>query len=366
MSRLLDFYLATAAGVYAIERPGERVLDHFSATDHPGLTFTDHGHALEWLFNESACLLACVQQSATSGMPSKAADLLMASVDLGESGANSLQFTQAAATVSAAAAQCGDTWAEGRARTMLSHVHSLSGRFADAEEEGRRAMELGRTTQDPVASGQAPNQRGIIALYEGRHDDAESHLNMALEAFRADDNQPGAASALCNLSRVHLATGRTESAVGLARQGVDIYEQDASGQALRLANGKYALGLALTQMERTEEARSVLDEALEVFRGSRQHLWHGMTLFRLAEVYLVENTPAPAASHAEQALAVLHGIGGDWRRANVLTVLGQSLAAIGHTGRARVCWSDALTVFDALGSPEAETVRALLSPARVA
>ncbi|MFF1811535.1 BTAD domain-containing putative transcriptional regulator [Streptomyces sp. NPDC058251] len=366
VSRLLDFYLATAAGVYAIERPGERVLTHFAATKWAGLTFPDRDRALEWLFSESNCLLACALQASTTGMQRKAADLLMAAVDLGESGANSLQFTQAAVAVSDAAQAAGDSWAEGRARTMLTHVHSVSGRFAEAEAEGKRALELGLSAGDPVACGQAPNQRGIIALYEGRHADAEAHFERALEAFRSDGNQPGAASALCNLSRVHLATGRTESAVTLAQTGIEIYEQDVTGQTLRLANGKYALGLALTNAGKTAEAQSALLSALEVFRDSRQRLWHGMTLFRLAELHLSDRGPALAASHAEQALAVLRGIGGEWRRGNVLTVLGRALMAIGHTDRAHVCWREALAIFEELGSPEAAEVRKLVVPAAVA
>ncbi|PZX40297.1 DNA-binding SARP family transcriptional activator [Streptomyces sp. DvalAA-21] len=99
LSRLLDFYLATAAEVYALERPGERVLDHFSRTVHPGLTFRVRETALDWLFSESSGLLACARQSAGAGMPRRAADLLMAVVDLGESGANSHQFATAARAV---------------------------------------------------------------------------------------------------------------------------------------------------------------------------------------------------------------------------------------------------------------------------
>ena len=172
----------------------------------------------------------------------------MAAVDLGESGANSHQFATAAKAVSEAAEAAGDAQAEGRARTMLTHVHSVSGRFADAEAESRRALELGRLADDPVSLGQAPNQRGIIALYENRHADAESHLTEALAAFRADGNRPGEASALCATCPASTSPqGRTASAVDLAQQGVGIYEADASGLALRLANGKYALGLALTR-----------------------------------------------------------------------------------------------------------------------
>ncbi|MGW1433871.1 AfsR/SARP family transcriptional regulator [Streptomyces griseus] len=365
LSRLLDFYLATAAGVYALERPGERVLDHFTPTEYPGLTFPAREAALDWLFTESSGLLACARQSAAIGMPQRAADLLMAVVDLGESGANSHQFATAAKAVSEAAKAAGVPRAEARARTMLSHVHSVSGRFAEAEAEAMRALDLGRLAQDAVSQGQAPNQRGIIALYENRHDDAEAHLTQALTAFRADGNKPGEAAALCNLSRVHLATGRTATAVRLAEEGVAIYDSDASGLALRLANGKYALGLALIGSGRTDPARHVLLEALQIFRESRQQLWHGMTLFRLSELHLTEQEGAQAAAHAEQSLVVLRGIGGDWRRANVLTVLGRALTVIGQTDRAQVCWGEALTVFEELGSPEAEAVRQLLDPAGV-
>ena len=85
-----------------------------------------------------------------------------------------------------------------------------------------------------------------------------------------------------------------------------------------------------------------------MFRDSRQRLWEGMTLFRLAEVDLTARRPAQAAANAELALTVLRGIGGDWRRGNVLTVLGRALSAIGQTGRAQVCWREALDIFEAL------------------
>ncbi|MCQ9181459.1 tetratricopeptide repeat protein [Streptomyces sp. IBSBF 2953] len=365
MSRLLDFYLATATGVYAIERPGERVLDHLSRGSYPGLEFPDRGQALDWLFAEASGLLAAVQQAGTAGMLRRAADLLFAAVDLGESGLSSRQYVLAATAVTRAAQRTGDAYAEGRARLMHSHILGVSGQFAESDREAGAALKLGLAAGDPVVCAQAPNQQGIIALYTGRHDEAEQHLTEALAAFRADRNSPGEASALCNLSRVHLATGRIDSAVSLARQGVAIYERDDTGMALRLANGKYALGLALTSAGDITPALAALTDALGMFQDARQQLWHGMTLFRLAELHLADGAPARAAACAEQALAVLHGIGGDWRRANVLTALGRGLHGVGQLDRARVCWQEALAAFEALNSPEAADVRSLLASAPV-
>ncbi|MFF3503742.1 BTAD domain-containing putative transcriptional regulator [Streptomyces sp. NPDC003247] len=364
LSRLLDFYLATAAGVYAIERPGDRLVDHLATPVYPGLTFQDRRRAQDWLYAEAVSLLACVRQSAASGLLGRAVDALWAAVDLAESGTNSKAYEGVASALRAAAREGGDPRAEARALITLAYAHSVTGRFDLADEEASRARELTSAATDPLASCWSSNVLGVIALYRSRHDDGEAHLTHAIESFRACDDRPGEASALCNLSRIHLATGRTDSAVSLARQGTEMY--DAMGHALKGANGRYALGLALTQHGRLPEAAARLQEALKVFRDSRQRLWEGMSLFRLAEVDLAAGRPAQAASSAETALTVLRGIGGDWRRANVLLVLGHALSGIGQPGRAQVCWREALESFEALGAPEADSVRALLKPLAMA
>ncbi|MFD7531425.1 MULTISPECIES: BTAD domain-containing putative transcriptional regulator [unclassified Streptomyces] len=359
LSRLLDFYLATAAGVYALERPGDRLVDHLEPTGHAGLSFTDRHTALDWLYAEAGTLLACVRQSSRPGTLRRAVDVLWAALDLGESGANSKQYETTAYAVRDAARSCDDRRTEVRALVTLADVHHASGRFDQAEQEAEEVMRLVEADLDPLPGCWAPNARGIMALYQSRHEDGETYLTQAIDNFRRIQDRPGEASALCNLSRIHLATGRTDSAVSLAQQGIDIY--DSLGHALRSANGRYALGMALTQSGQFGNATDRLLEALTVFRDSRQRLWEGMTLFRLAEVDLAAGCTTDAAAKAEQALTALRGIGGEWRRGNVLTVLGRALRDIGQFKRAQVCWDEALTIYEDLGSHEAADVRALLA-----
>lgn len=133
------------------------------------------------------------------------------------------------------------------------------------------------------------------------------------------------------------------------------------GATLRLANANYALGMALAQAGQADDALARLRQALTTFRDKRQRLWEGMTLFRLAEAHLALADPAQAAPFAEQALATLRDIGGGWRRAQVLTVLGRALSGIGQAGRARACWEQALAVFEKLGSKDSVEVRNLLA-----
>lgn len=363
LSRVLDFYLTTAAQVFAIERPGDRLIDHLEPTQYGGLHFGDRQDALDWLYSEANSLLSTARQAVQGDSLRRGVDLLWAAKDLGESGANSKQYASAAIAAKEAARSAGDRRAEGRARTALINVHLVAGRYAEAEEEASRAVELARTVEDSIALYWASNDRGIIALIQGRNSDAEAHLLTAIDGSRKDGNAPLEASALCNLSRVRLAMGNTAHAVGLALEGIRIY--DRLGLTLRLANARYALGLAYTSAGRDSEALTELTEALRIFRANRQRLWEGTAHFRIAQAHFAARSPANAAQHAEQALAV-GCIGGDRTRANVLTTLGESLDALGQVDRARACWREALFLYEQTGAAEAEGVRARLSPASAA
>ncbi|MYV65218.1 tetratricopeptide repeat protein, partial [Streptomyces sp. SID2131] len=361
LSRLLDFYLSTAARVYAIERPGDRLVDHLEPTDYDGLSFTDRHEAQDWLYAEANCLLATVRRSAASpGTLRRGVDLLWASLDLAESGANSREYEAVATVLREAADRTGDVRAGARAANTLAYVHHYQGRFDQAEREGEEVVRMARTVGDPLPICWASNARGAIALYQARYEDGEKHLTLAIEEFRLAEDRAGEAAALCNLSRIHLATGRQDEAVRMARQGTEMY--DGMGHALKGANGRYALGLALTESGRLSEAGERLREALAVFVDSRQRLWEGMALFRIAEVDIAALQYGAAAAGAEKALTVLRGIGGEWRRGQVLTVLGKGLNGIGQSGRAQVCWQEALDIYEELSAPEASEVRSLLAP----
>ncbi|MDX3645834.1 AfsR/SARP family transcriptional regulator [Streptomyces sp. MB09-02B] len=364
MSRLLDFYLATASQVYAIERPGDRLVDHLEITVYPGLRFAEGSAALDWLYTEASCLLACVRQSAGTDRLRRAVDLLWAAKDLTESGANSHQYETTARAMCDATRAAGDARAEGRARMMLTNVLLVSGRIQQAEEQAGLAMELASTARDDRAISWVSNDRGIISLHQGRYADGKMFLEQAIEGYRTAGNRPGVALSLCNLSRAHLGMGSITKAVEVAEQG--LAAQLEIGRTMRLANGHFTLGIALTRAGRHAEALSQLSDALGIFIDHRQRLWEGVTNFRIAEAHLAAHRPTSAAQHAEQALA-LGVIGGDRMRGNVLTLLGRALFALGQADRARACWRDALGLYEQTGGTvEAKETRTLLTTPRAA
>ncbi|OII59756.1 AfsR family transcriptional regulator [Streptomyces sp. CC77] len=360
MSRLLDFYLATAARVYAVERPGDRLVDHLEPTrPGAGLVFEDRNAAQDWLYAEAHCLLACVRQAPPGPQLRRAVDLLWAAQDLAESGANSKAYESVARGSLDAALRSGDTRTEGRARTVLTNVHLVAGRYEAADEEAAVAARLAQAAGDAAPVYWSHNDRGIIAAVQGRYEAAEELLGRAKEGARADGNAPVEASALCNLSRTRVALGRTAQGIALAEEGIAIYER--VGHTLRLANARYALGVVLTQAGRLPEAMEQLGKALEQFERNRQRLWEGTAHFRIAQAHLAAHRPARAAQHAEQALSI-GCIGGDRTRGNVLITLGRSLDRLGQRDRARACWYEALLLLEQCGAGEAAEVRGLLTP----
>ncbi|MFI0263138.1 BTAD domain-containing putative transcriptional regulator [Streptomyces sp. NPDC017056] len=358
-SRLLDFYLATTASVYAIQRPGDTAPNHLEPTRWPGLEFDRPEPALQWLFTEARSLLACAAASTHAPALRRAADLMLVAKDLAESGSDARQYTQVNARLVAAAEEIEDARSLGRLHCPMVNIHIMAGQLQEAEQAAQAIREQQLRCSDPVIAARVYNDSGILACMQNRHADAETYLLRALDAFRRHGDQNGTASALANLSRTYLDIGRVTEAVGLAEQSLAICR--VIGATLRLANSRYALALVLAQAGRADDALAELAQARDVFHSHRHRLWEAMAYWRMAEIHLTAGRPARAAGLAEQALATSHGTGNNWLRANALSTLGRALQRTQHPDRARACWQEALAVYEELGSPEAADVRALLA-----
>ncbi|WP_181786094.1 AfsR/SARP family transcriptional regulator [Streptomyces phytophilus] len=359
LSRLLDFYLATTAKASALIRPGDTLVTHLSPVDHDGLHFEDRKAAHDWLSAEADCLLAAAVQFGSGDTLARTVDLLLVAKDLAESGAYSPQFVRSATIVLEAARAADHTRSQGRAHLILAASHIFAGRFEQTDVHATQAVLLSEAGEDVWVCGEAANLRGIVADLQGHSAQAQAHLESALAYYRADGNVEGESSSLSNLSRMHCAAGRVSIAVDLAEQAIAVHRQ--LGTDFRMANCMYALGIALTAAGRYDDALLQHTQALSIFRENRMHLWDGMTHFRMAEAALAAERHSQAAVLAEQALARLQGIGGDWHRGRVLTLLGRTLLAMGQRGRARACWTEAHRLLQKSDSAEAAEVSTLLA-----
>lgn len=129
-----------------------------------------------------------------------------------------------------------------------------------------------------------------------------------------------------------------------------------------MAECRYALGLALARTDRTSEALDQFDQALEIFQEGGRALGEGLVHFQRARILLTTGSAAQAAQEAEQALAIFRRVGGDRRRADVLSVLGDAMAGMKRqeSARAHTCWAEALAIYETLSDEESTEQRARL------
>ncbi|MEU9113711.1 SAV_2336 N-terminal domain-related protein [Streptomyces sp. NPDC048483] len=362
LSRLLDLYLAMGRRLHETRYPGERWRSRLPQVSSPALAkVKDTTQALAAWADETPHLLALVRQVAvtTPRLVRPAAVLLLLAQVTADSGALSAAFETAALTLAARAAREGDGQAEGRARAALAEAYAALGKFTEAEAQVRRADHLSDASGDPVTYFRAPYVQGIIALHQGRHEEAGRKLTAAWERCRDRKDELGEAAALAALARLWAAVGNSGDAVLFAERSVGIYRRAGNGSP-RLAHGLFALAEALSAAGRHTEALRALFQALPLFEEDGQHLWAGRTRCRTAEATAALIRPSEATSAAEDAAKRLLVPGGERWRADALAVLGHAETALGRKQGARGHWREALAVYEAFGAPEAAGVRALL------
>ncbi|MEV5595032.1 SAV_2336 N-terminal domain-related protein [Streptomyces sp. NPDC052496] len=366
LSRLLDWYLVTAHRAYGLDAPGALLLDRTAspASSVTAAPFADRRAAADWWAAEGAGALSVVQQVVelpSGAHTARCADTLLLLEPLLGAGRLTDRYEQTALAVTTGAATGRDKRAEARARLARARACLTADRFADAEDEARRAYRLGLDAGDPVTSGRAPLVRGAAAVGL-RRPDAEQHFTLAMSHCQVQGDRLGEAAVLVERSRLCVRDREAARGVGLARQGVDICR--AMGQGQRLGTGLYFLAVALAETGRHEEALAALQEASPLFDEAGQRLWTGLVQLRSAESCLAVNWADGAVRAAEEAVRLFAEAGGDRRMADGLSLLAHALDALGQEKRAQERWSEALALYETLNTPGSTgpTLRPPLEP----
>ncbi|MYW18610.1 AfsR family transcriptional regulator, partial [Streptomyces sp. SID2955] len=156
-----------------------------------GLRFSASGDALDWLYAEAGCLLACARQSSDAPRLSRAVDLLWVTRDLSESGSHAAPYESTAILLLDAAESSGDPRTVGRAALVLAESELFLSRFDAAERMAAQALREAETSGDTAVLCRAAALRGLVDFSRGRYGAAEARLDRALEGYRADGDRPG-------------------------------------------------------------------------------------------------------------------------------------------------------------------------------
>jgi DNA-binding SARP family transcriptional activator/tetratricopeptide (TPR) repeat protein len=361
LPRLLHWYTATCWQAFRLLRPADERVATAGAWAVGGASFGDVTEALEWLEVERSNLVAAVHQvAAEPELPAAAATQL--------------------------------------ARALFAFFH-VRGYLNDWVEVNRAAREVARRVGD--RTGQAHACRDLGAAYElrGEYQEGLKCLHDGLDGYAAAGDLAGQAACLNSIGLVHDSLGQLDDAAACLERSLAISRElaDRHSQAISLNN----LGEVYGRLGAHRRAQDCLEEALAIFHDTGNRAGQAAVQANLGEVLERQDVFRGAQVHYGQSLAVYREMDAPVGQALILTALGrvhrrqgrhpEALACLreglaiaervderrsaaiclrelgavhqetGEAPAARDHWSRALALFEELGVPEADEVRALLA-----
>lgn len=320
LHRLFDHYLHSA-------RAADRLLDAHRdpITIQPALPgavvdeHTDHEHAMRWLTEELAAILAVVERAGATGFDVHAWQLAWAVAYFVERRGHWEPWAAAQHTALASARRLGDSLGQAHAHRSLGRVHVHLDRVADAVAHLRHAQRLFRDAGDTAGEARVHFDLCWIDSRQGEHRTSLAHAERAFDLFRDIGHLSGQARALNNIAWGHNLCGDHQQAL------------EAAEQALRL-NEEIA--------DRFSDA-----DTWDVLGHAHQGLGHH----------------DESIACYERAAALYRDLGHRWAEAETIAHLGDSHHAAGAIGEAHDNWQRALAIFDELGHPDADAIRSTLN-----
>lgn len=399
LTRLLDYYLHTAAIAMDIVFPAERHRRPAippSSASAPALIGEEAARA--WLNAERPSLVAVALYSAVQGWPGHAtrfsatlfryldtegyypeaitihSHARRAAREIGdraaEAGAlNSLgvvdlrqgRYAQATTHFEQALAlyrECGDRMGEARALSNLGFVDFLQGSGQRAAGYLRQALAMFREIGDRPGEARTLASLGFVDLRQGRYQEAAAYLRQSLGLCRETRDWGGAARALGNLGEVEIRQGRYQQAAGHFQQALTLFRE--IGDRISESDALAGLGVIDLRQGRYQEAARYLEQALALCRETGDLSSQGCALNGLGELLLATGRPAEARTQLAAARDVATQAGEKYEQARAHEGLAGSYQASGSPARARRHWQEALALYAELGAPEADRISARL------
>jgi DNA-binding SARP family transcriptional activator/tetratricopeptide (TPR) repeat protein len=317
---VLDHYLHTAhAAALALSsrEPIELVSAEPDVTPEP---IADYSRALGWFEAERGVLAAAIAMSAETGFGTHAWQLAWTMATFLDRRGYWHEWTAIQRIAATAAARAGDTAGQAVTYRILGSACAKAGDFDGAQANLAICLGLYGKLGDRSGQARAHEILSWAADHQGRHADALGHAEEALRLFEAAENQSGQAEVLNTIGWYHALLGDSGQAKAFCQRALALCHSlgDRQGEA-----GTWdSLGYAEHQLGNFTDAVTCYENALRLFRE----------------------------------------LGDRLNEAIILTHLGDTYDAGGRAKDARVAWQQALDILDDLHHPDAEQVRAKLSP----
>ncbi|WP_433472115.1 BTAD domain-containing putative transcriptional regulator [Spirillospora sp. CA-142024] len=318
--RVLDWYLHMADAADRVLMPGRRrvPLDLPRPECRPA-ALTSAGAALTWCDEERLNLVAATRHAAEAGLHDVAWKLPFT---LWSYFSLRTRWTDWIVTHDIgldAVRESGDRYGEAHLLTSIANAYRDVQRFDEAFERFAAAVAIGREIGEPWIEASARTLRSV---------------------------------ALADLRRFGEATDDCERAEKIFR---------ALGDRWGEAWVRYQLGEICGKVRRPAEGIEHSRRALALFEQVDDHWGVSRTLWMLGQAYRDLGRLEEAEDHSRRALSAARAIGNRLGEGFALLNLGKIRNDAGDGAAARRLWGQALGIFEQLGAPQAERVRARLA-----
>jgi DNA-binding SARP family transcriptional activator/tetratricopeptide (TPR) repeat protein len=354
LARALDSYLNTVQHADLLLRPGQ------TASHEPAVAsgeLRDHAEAINWLETERANLVAAVGRAAGS-QPTLAWQLANALFGFYDLRGSWDEWEQVNTIALQAARSSSDLPGQAHTLRALGAIAWRRFRLNDARgylEESRR---LFREIGDSHGEARTLNSLGLVFTACRRYDDASAQLERSLELFRSRGDRRGEGNVANNLGDLRRLQGRHDEALTYLRHDLSICREldDRRGTAITLCN----LGEMERDRGRAAEALDYHAESLRICRELGDRRGEGLNLDGLGEARRLQGDNRTAVKLLRQSVALLSEARDQYAEADALWHLGLALDALHDSAEAATHKQRALDIFQQLGAPEADDVRASL------
>jgi tetratricopeptide (TPR) repeat protein len=261
----------------------------------------------------------------------------------------------------AAAEEADDLRACRLARTM-AHYLERRGHWHRWAALQQRVLAAARRLGEQGEIAHAHRSHGRVAIYLGQTGEALTHLDQALDGFRAAGDRAGQGRIMFDLSWVSCREDRAAEALAQSREAYDLFTAAGhrSGQGRALNNIGWCLGWLGRHEEAVRSCRRGLDVLEEIDdRFGAADGWDALGHAQHALGRHQEAAESYARSHA-----LWRELGHRYQEADMLARLGDNQSAAGDPGGAAESWHRALDLLEQLDHPDAEQVKARLDRLR--
>ena len=341
LTRLFDFYLSTTVAAVELLNPASVRLDEVVAgTPLPAMT--DSTAALAWLDVERPNLVAACGYTATHGWPSHTARLAVILYRYLDLGGHHLDALTVHGHARSAAERSGDGDGEAEALVNLGAVHWAQARYDEAERHLERAVEIYRKLDNPSGEARALGNLGGVYEQQGFYAQALVRHGRALRLYEQVGNLSGQTYAHGNLSMIHHRQGRYAEAIDHAEQSRRLAEaaEDRYGQCLAWGN----LGITYGRQGRYAEAVDALQQALALAHESGDRTSQAYVLTNLGVIDGRQGRYGSATAFHEAALVAFREVGDRSGEAEALNGLGEVSCSAGRVDEGRIHHDAALAL----------------------